>query len=159
MSGGAGNATPVQPSAEPPLWGALLVLGVVLLIAASALSAIIEVLLVPLYVGGVIFPISVVIAVAGNIALPRLLRGLTGSIGIAAIGVVVWLLVFFVLAFWPSPEGDVLLPGYGDGQYVSYALMLAGPLVGILALTLDTGERGRVAKAAVTTSAAATGRR
>ncbi len=91
----------------------------VLFTLLGAMSAVLEILLVPFYVGGVIFPITLVLAIAGNVFLARGLRSLVGSMGLAALPLLAWVLVVLVMGFFADSKGDVFLPGYGQGQYVS----------------------------------------
>lgn len=106
--------------------------GVAVCCASAALAGLIEVLLAPFYVGSVLVPVAVVLAIASNIALPIISRTLVDSVLAAAAPVVVWVAVVLVLSL-PRPEGDVLLPGGKGGQLaVSYAMMLLGVLAGVI---------------------------
>ena len=102
------------------------VAGVVVVCAAAALAGMLEVLLVPLYAGRVLVPVAVVLAIAGNLVLPRLARSLADSTWVAAAPVVVWLIVTVGLGFTARPEGDVLLPGGGYVQWVGFGVFLGG---------------------------------
>ena len=119
---------------------------VVLFVLLGAMSAVLEILLVPVYVGGVIFPITLLLAIGGNIFLGRGLRSLTGSTGLASLPLLVWVLVIFFMGFVADSMGDVLLPGYGQGQYVALALPLLGILAGVMSIFLEP----RAAPAAAT---------
>jgi len=130
---------------EPPLRPLLRLLAVVLFTLLGAMSAMLEILLVPLYIGGVIFPITLVIALIGNVGIPRALRFIVDSGGLAGLPLVAWIIVMFVAGFVPDSMGDVLLPGYGQGQYVSVALLLVGLVAGALAVALPP-RRGRPAR-------------
>ena len=68
-------------------------IGVVVVALCAALAALLEALLVPFYLGSVIFPIAVVLAVASNFALPRLARALVPSTAAAAAPFLAWLVV------------------------------------------------------------------
>jgi membrane associated rhomboid family serine protease len=136
-------ATP--PALEPRSFPrALLLLGLVLYTIAGVLSATIEILLVPLRVGTVLVPVAVFLAIVGNIALPRLSRTLTTSLVGALPPVIAWIVTLVVLMS-TRPEGDVLLPGGGSVQWVSYGVMLGGLFTGLItvALLADTGARRR----------------
>ena len=111
--------------------------GVVVVCAAAALAGMFEVLLVPLYAGRVLVPVAVVLAVAGNVLLPRLARSLVDSTWAAAAPVVVWLVVTVWLGFTARPEGDVLLPGGGYVQWVGFGMFLGGLAAGLA--TVITG--------------------
>ncbi|MBV9593073.1 MAG: hypothetical protein JO147_04655 [Actinobacteria bacterium] len=123
----AGAPIKKQPP-EPPLPPALAGLGVVLIALVSIVLAALEVLLVPSYIGSVIFPITVVVAIAGNLGLPWLIREIQPTRWSVCVPAVCWVLVVLGLGFTSRPEGDVLLPGYGDGEWVAYALLLIGAL-------------------------------
>jgi Family of unknown function (DUF6113) len=122
-----------RPRAEPDR--ALVIIGMVLCCVAALLAALIEVLLVPLYVGRVLLPVTIVLALATNAALPLLARRLTGNTLAAAIPVALWVICVLLLGT-SRPEGDVLLPGGGNVQLVSYGLIVAGALSGIATVAL-----------------------
>jgi hypothetical protein len=124
-------------SNEAALEGPFRAGAVVLFVLLGAMSAVLEILLVPVYVDGVIFPITLVLAIGGNIFLARGLRSLTGSTGLASLPLVVWVLVIFFMGFVADSMGDVLLPGYGQGQYVALALPLVGILAGVMSIFLE----------------------
>jgi hypothetical protein len=105
--------------------------GVALLAACGALAGLLESLLVPLYWGSVIFPIAVVLSIAGNIAFPRLARALVPSTGAALAPFLGWLIVVVAFGVVSRPEGDVILPGApGSLEFVTYGLLLGGALAG-----------------------------
>jgi hypothetical protein len=124
-------------SSDAALQGPARTGAVVLFVLLGAMSAVLEILLVPVYVGGVIFPITLVLAIGGNIFLARGLRSLTGSTGLASLPLIVWVLVIFFMGFVADAMGDVLLPGYGQGQYVALALPLVGILAGVMSIFLE----------------------
>jgi hypothetical protein len=118
------------------------VAGVLLVCASSALSAVIEMLLVPLYAGAVLVPVAVLLAVGGNIVLPRLARVLvpTGRATLAPFAA--WLLVVLVVGLFPRPEGDVIIPGGGGAvQWTGYGVLLGGALAGTLTVVLTGAGR------------------
>jgi hypothetical protein len=123
---GSPEAMPARPSAG------LLALGYLLFAAAGAMTAVIEVLLVPSRVGQTLVPLAPVLAVLSNVALPAISRGLTDTMVSAVPPVAGWLVTTFVLA-GARPEGDVLLPA-GDTAYISYALLGLGTLAGALTI-------------------------
>jgi hypothetical protein len=105
--------------------------GVTLLALAGALAALLEALLVPFYIDGVIAPVAVALAVASNLALPWLAGTLVPrtSARLAPFGT--WLIVVIVFAVVTRPEGDVILPGSPSAEeYVTYGVLLGGALVG-----------------------------
>jgi hypothetical protein len=119
------------------------ILGVVLCCLSAALGAVIAVLLTPLYLGSVLLPVAILVAVATNGVLPVLARALGGNTAAATAPLIVWIAVVLALSL-PRPEGDVLLPGGKGGQLaVSYGVVLVGVLAGVVAVALS-GSRGRV---------------
>jgi hypothetical protein len=105
--------------------------GVVVLCGAAALSALFDVFLVPLYAGKVLVPLAVLLAIVGNVLLPRLARALVPATWAAAAPVAVWVVLAFALGFTSRPEGDVLLPGGGYVQWVGLGMVFGGVLAGI----------------------------
>lgn len=124
-------ATDDDPEAGRPV---VVVAGLVLCALAALLAALIEVLLTPLYVGRWLFPVTLVLAVVTNVALPLTAQRLGGNLVAAAVPLAVWLVAVLVLSL-PKPEGDVLLPGGSGGQkWVSYGLILVGAAAGGLTM-------------------------
>ncbi|MDQ6937269.1 MAG: hypothetical protein M3140_06105 [Actinomycetota bacterium] len=107
------------------------VVGVALYCLVAASAAVYAVLLVPLRVGTVLAPVSVVLGVVTNVALPVLTGRLADHAAAAAAPVGAWFLTVVLLA-GSRPEGDVLLPGSGSLVYVFYALVGFGLLAGVL---------------------------
>ena len=112
------------PLPGPPPVAARVVLGLLVVVAAVAL-AIMECFLVPLRVGTVPLPVSVPLAVAGNVVLARLAARVTGRGAPAVVPPVLWLAVVLVLAA-PRPEGDVVVPG----SATALAFLFAGAVAG-----------------------------
>ena len=54
----------------------------------------------------------------------------------------VWILVLFGSSV-PTSMGDVLLPGYGKGQYVGEALLLVGLSAGIAGIVVRWPDQRR----------------
>jgi hypothetical protein len=128
-----------------PVGSAVGRIGLLFVAGAAALAAIIEVLLTPLYLGSVLFPITVLLAIATNIALPMLARELVDSTLSAAVPVIVWFLVAIVLGFLPA-HGSVLLPGGGAGQtFASLGTVFLGVIAGsiTMARTIGPGLRAQ----------------
>jgi hypothetical protein len=99
-------------------WG---VLGVVL----AGWLAVVEVFWLPLRVGGLLVPVSVVAAVAGNLLLIDLVHRRTGSRVGALLPALTWV-VGAVAASLRRPEGDLLLVGSGGLGMVGIAFLLGG---------------------------------
>jgi hypothetical protein len=111
--------------------------GVVLLGGCGALAALVEILLVPLYAGSVIVPISVVLAVLTNIVLPRLARVLVPRTAAALAPFLTWIAVVIGFGLFGRPEGDVVLPGSPTGlAAVTYGMLFGGVIGGVATITL-----------------------
>jgi hypothetical protein len=124
--------TPTQP-------GALDWAGVALLTLTGALAGLVETLLVPLYAGSVVAPVSVLLAIASNIALPRLARALVPRTAAALAPFAGWLVVVILFGVLARPEGDVVLPGAPAAlQYVTYGVVFGGALAGTATLVMMT---------------------
>ena len=109
--------------------------GVAVLALCGGLSAVLEALLVPIYVGSVVIPVAVVLALAGNVVLPRLARSLVPSTAAALAPFGAWLIVMVVFGVLARPEGDVVLPGSPtSAALVTYGALLGGALVGTVTI-------------------------
>jgi hypothetical protein len=98
-------------------------------------AGLVEVLLVPLYIGSVIMPIAVVCALAGNVALPRLAHSVVPRMSAALAPLLGWLLVVLALDAVARPEGDVILPGTPVSvELVGFGVLFGGALVGTITL-------------------------
>jgi hypothetical protein len=94
-------------------------------VVAAVWLALVEVFWLPLRVAGVLVPVSVVAAVAGNLMLVGLALRLTGSRLLAVLPALAWVGVVLG-AMTRRPEGDVLLPGGGALGIVNLAFLLLG---------------------------------
>lgn len=105
----------------------------------GAILGVIGAFLVPLRIGRQVAPISVVLAVIGNLAVGIFgARGTGSRLGAVAPGVG-WLLVAFALGV-KRPEGDVIVPGGGVGV----AFTLGGTLAAAIAIGIvGPGTRDR----------------
>jgi hypothetical protein len=96
---------------------------------------VLESLLVPLYVGSLIAPVAVVLALASNVALPWLANTLVQSAPARLAPFLTWLIVMVGFGVLARPEGDVILPGSpSDVVWVTYAALLGGALVGTVTM-------------------------
>jgi len=98
-----------------------------LAVAVAAWLSIVEVLWLPLRVGGVLVPVSVAAAVVGNLVLVNLAHRVSRSRVVALLPAVVWL-VIALAASQRRPEGDLLLLGGGTAGAVNLAFLLLGVL-------------------------------
>lgn len=94
-------------------------------VVVAAWLALVEVFWLPLRVGGVPVPLSVLAAVAGNLALVRLAHRLSGSRAVGVLPAVVWLVVVLA-AMVRRPEGDLVLVGTGATGVVGVVFLGAG---------------------------------
>jgi hypothetical protein len=105
----------------------------VLGIALAAWLAVVEVLWLPLRVGGFLVPVSVVAAVVGNLLLVDLVRSRTASRGVAVLPALTWVAVAGA-ATMRRPEGDLLIVGSGGLGAVGLAFLLLGVLAAAVAV-------------------------
>lgn len=112
--------------ASPVVWGAVFVV-------LSAWLALVEVFWLPLRIGLVPVPVSVLAAVGGNLLLVGGAHRLSGSRVVAVLPAVVWLTVA-VAASIRRPEGDLILTGGGVAGVVNLAFLLLGVLAAAVAV-------------------------
>lgn len=105
------------------------VLGGVLVAVGTLQLALIEVFLVPLRAGSVPIPLSILLAIVGNVALTRLMYHATYNRGVSALPVALWLVVVLMFASRRS-EGDLVIPGTGMGL----SFLLIGTIAGAFAV-------------------------
>jgi hypothetical protein len=114
-------------------------LTVLLLCGCAVFSALLELLFIPLYVGSVLVPVTVVAALASNILLPRWGYAAVGRLSGAVLPVLCWLVPLLALTVYQRPEGDVLvLAGQGQ-QWAFYGVLLVGAVAGFA--TVIVSER------------------
>ncbi len=130
---------PVPPShAADPL--AVRIAAGVLISLFTVGLAIVEAFLVPLRIGTVPLPMSVLLAVAGNAGLTKLAVRQTGSIVWGVLQPILWLLVIVVLSL-PRPEGDVIVPGTAMGL----AFLFVGAVAGAYGVASEITRRAGAA--------------
>jgi hypothetical protein len=132
-----GLAPGVDASETGELHPVLNVIGVLLLTASGVLAALLELLLIPLYAGKTLVPITVLLAVVTSVALPLLARELVprGAAMIAPFAG--WLLVAGGLGLFARPEGDVIIPGGGGGmEWTGWGVLLLGTLAGVVTIVV-----------------------
>jgi hypothetical protein len=115
-------------------WAERVSWGLIALVVAAWL-ALAEVFWLPLRVGGVLVPVSVVVAVVGNLLLPTAALRLSGSRLVAVLAVVPWLVVA-VAAMVRRPEGDLVM----SGSEALGAVNLAFLMLGVLAAAFSVGR-------------------
>lgn len=97
----------------------------VLAVAVAGWLALVEVFWLPLRVGGVPLPLSVLAAGVGNVLLVRLAHRLSGSRVVGVLPAVVWLVVALASTV-RRPEGDIVMAGGGTTGTVGLAFLLVG---------------------------------
>jgi hypothetical protein len=115
-------------------WAERVCWGLTALVVALWL-ALAEVFWLPLRVGGVLVPVSIVVAVVGNLLLPTAALRLSGSRLVAVLAVVPWLVVA-VAAMVRRPEGDLVM----SGSEALGAVNLAFLMLGVLAAAFSVGR-------------------
>jgi hypothetical protein len=111
-------AEPRPPSRFAPMaQAALRVAGGVIAVLAAVLTAVLELLLATLRVGGQLVGVSVVLAVAANLALGWFAYTTVGRKWAIALPAVAWLGVMLV-ASGRTAEGDLLLVGPSGGKVI-----------------------------------------
>jgi hypothetical protein len=105
----------------------------VVVLAVAVWLALVEVFWLPLRVGGVLVPLSVVAAVTANLLLPGFALRLSGSRLVAALTGIAWLVVV-VAAMIRRPEGDLVITGGGGTGVVNLAFLLLGVLAAAFAV-------------------------
>jgi len=105
----------------------------VLAVAAATWLAVVEVLWLPLRLGGVLVPVSVVAAVVGNLLLPDLVLRRSRSRAVSVLPAVAWAGVA-AAASMRRPEGDLLVVGAGGLGAVGLAFLLGGVLAAAVAI-------------------------
>jgi hypothetical protein len=112
---------------------------VALLCGCAVISALLELLFVPLYVGSVLVPVVVVAALVGNVVLPRWGFAATGRAAGAVLPVLCWLVVVLGLTMYQRPEGDIFVLGGNAQQWAFYALLLVGAAAGFATIVVSAG--------------------
>lgn len=102
----------------------LRVIGGVIAVVASALTALLELLFATLRVGGHLVGVSVLLAVAANLALGWFADRAVGRLWAVALPAAVWLVVMGVASVRTS-EGDLLLAA---NNWVAVPMLFAGSI-------------------------------
>jgi len=107
--------------------------GGALVVVLAVWMALVEVFWLPLRIGGVLVPLSVVAAVAANLLLPRFAVRLSGSRVVAGLTGVAWLVVV-VAGMIRRPEGDLLITGGGTTGVINLGFLMCGVLAAAFAV-------------------------
>ncbi len=111
-------------------------------VAVGGWLALVEVFWLPLRVGGVLVPLSVVVAVVGNLLLPAGALRFSGSRVVAVLPVVAWLVVA-VGSMVRRPEGDLVMNGVGAAGVVGLAFLALGVTAAAFSVGRVLGGAGR----------------
>lgn len=101
--------------------------------------ALTEVFWLPLRVGSVLVPVSVLVAVVGNLLLPSAALRRSGSRVVAVVPALVWLVVV-IAAMTRRPEGDLVMIGRGAAGTVNLTFLLLGVLAAAVAVGRILGQ-------------------
>jgi hypothetical protein len=115
-------------------WGERLCWGLTAVVVGTWL-ALVEVFWLPLRVAGVLVPLSIVVAVVGNLLLPAAALRFSGSRVVAVIPALTWLVVA-VAGMLRRPEGDLVMSGVGASGVVNLAFLM----LGVLAAAFSVGR-------------------
>jgi hypothetical protein len=113
-----------------------------LAVAVSGWLALVEIFWLPLRVGGVLVPLSVVAAAVGNLLIVSGVRRLSGSGLIAVLPAITWLVVA-VAGMIRRPEGDLIIVGGGATGVVNLAFLLVGVVAAAFAAGRALSGPGR----------------
>lgn len=115
----------------------------VLICASATLAAVLElVFLAQFYIGTVLVPAVILVAIVGNVVLPRMAKSVLGSVKGALVPMALWLVVILVPMLYTRPEGDVLVLAEHGQQYAFYGLLFGGAIAGFCTIiALGTPSR------------------
>jgi hypothetical protein len=97
------------------------------------LTAVLEVLYLPLYVAGHQFPVSIVVAAVVNLALVLLVASVTSRGGFLVAPLLLWVVGLFVCAM-STPGGSVIMTSHEQGRTLVLLVVGLLPAAGYLAL-------------------------
>jgi hypothetical protein len=118
-------------------------------VAVAAWLSLVEIFWLPLRMGGVLFPVSVLAAVVGNLLLVGQAHRFSGSRAVAVLPALTWLVVA-VGGMIRRPEGDLVLTGGGATGVVNLLFLLLGVTAAAVAAgrVLAGPDRRRVSSGA-----------
>lgn len=115
----------------------------VLAVVVACWLTLVEIFWLPLRIGDVLVPVSVVAAVVGNLMLVAGAYRVSGSRVVGVLPAVVWV-VLALFASQQRPEGDLLIIGGGATGYVNLAFLLLGVVAAAFAVSrVVAGPRRR----------------
>jgi hypothetical protein len=77
----------------------------------------------------------------GNFVLPRFVATVTASTRVVGLPIAVWVITVLILGFANTSGGDVMVPGYGQAQYVALAMLFGGALAGAIGVLRQVARR------------------
>lgn len=101
---------------------AVRIAGGLVAVAGGLVTAVVEVFLTPLRIDGVRLPVSILLAIAGNLVLVWFTYRTTGRRGMVVLPFLVWMVVM-IRASGRTAEGDLLLTG---DNWVGLVTIFAG---------------------------------
>jgi hypothetical protein len=156
-AGEAVNTSAEAAPDDPPLPPWLAAFSLILFTALAVLCAVIEVTLVPLRLGTTVVPLSVLLAIVSNVAVPTLSRRAVPVTAAALLPALAWAATVIVLSS-ARPEGDVLLVGTAPLVYVTYALLGAGIVSAMATVVRGQARAGAVRSGSANQSSASSAR-
>jgi hypothetical protein len=105
----------------------------ILALVVGAWLALVEIFWLPLRIGGVLVPVSVLAAVGGNLLVVTAADRLSGSRIVAVLPALAWLTVALV-GTQRRPEGDLIITGGGAAGVVNLAFLLLGVVAAAFAV-------------------------
>ena len=121
----------------------------VVFVVVAAWLSLVEIFWLPLRVGGVLLPVSVLAAVVSNLLLVGQAHRFSGSRAVAVLPALTWLVVA-VGGMMRRPEGDLVLTGGGATGVVNLLFLLLGVTAAAVAVgrVLAGPDRRRVSSGA-----------
>ena len=121
----------------------------VVFVVVAAWLSLVEIFWLPLRVGGVLLPVSVVAAVVSNLLLVGQAQRFSGSRAVAVLPALTWVVVA-VGGMMRRPEGDLVLTGGGATGVVNLLFLLLGVTAAAVAVgrALAGPDRRRVSSGA-----------
>ena len=92
------------------------------------------------YLGTVLIPLVIIVAIVGNIALPRWGFQIVGRTAGVALPMICWLIPVLGLTMYTRPEGDVFVLGELGQQYAYFGMLLVGAVAGFSTVVINAGR-------------------
>jgi hypothetical protein len=120
------------------------VVGTLVGVGLGAITALLEAVLTPLYIGSFRSPLAALLALVGNVAIVWFTYVVTRNVGLALLPGAAWLIVMY-LAITPRSEGDLIVTGtwVGGLTFLLGSLGWAGAGYYLITHRGKIGARGR----------------